>query len=99
MRTHRSVAGLLVVGLSVTLVLLLVACLVSAVAIQQRVIPPPSFALRLGRVEIIAPCPRGILCDQSTPFYAIWQGEVQPNGSIQYRELFFVYLKPTRRYR
>ncbi|HLE29938.1 MAG TPA: hypothetical protein VI793_17560 [Anaerolineales bacterium] len=89
----------LVIGLSVTLVLLLVACLVSAVAIQQRVIPPPSFALRLGRVEIIAPCPRGILCDQSTPFYAIWQGEVQPNGSIQYRELFFVYLKPTRRYR
>ena len=90
----------LIISLSVTLVLLLVACLVSAVAIHQRMIPPPNFALRLGHVEIIAPCPRGILCDESTPFYAIWQGEMQPNGRIRYRELFFVYLKPTRhRYR
>ena len=95
---HRRLQQALVIGLSLTLVLLLAGCLLSAVAIQQRVLPPPAFAARLGRVEIAAPCPpQTFICDESTPFYAIWRGDIQPDGTIRYRELFFMYLRPTRR--
>jgi hypothetical protein len=85
-------------SLSLTLGLLLAACPLSVVAIQQRMIPPPSFAVRLGSVEIAAPCPpRVFICDESTPFYAVWRGDDEPDGSITYRQLFFMYLKPRHR--
>lgn len=86
----------LVIAMILMLVLLLAAGLLSVVAIHQRVLPPPAFAVRVGPNELIAPCPRGILCDKSTAFYAIWWGELQPNGRMRYQQLFFVYLKPNR---
>jgi hypothetical protein len=91
---------LLLIGLSVcvTLGLLLAACPLSIVAIQHRVIEPPRFAVRVGRAEITAPCPaRGRpLCDGPLPWYAIWWGDDQPDGSITYRLLYFIYLTPNR---
>jgi hypothetical protein len=95
-RWHQT--GLIVLSLGVTLGLLLAACPLSIVAIQQRVIAPPRFAVRVGSVEIAAPCPaRGFICDGSLPWYAIWWGDDQPDGSITYRQLYFIYLKPARR--
>ena len=86
----------IVVGLA--LALLLGACPLSALAVQHRVIAPPSFAVRLNGVEYAAPCPtRGFICDNQMPWYAIWRGDDEPNGTITYRQLFFVYLKPQRR--
>ena len=93
---HSTLQLALIVGLSLMLVVLLVSGLVYVVAVHQRLIAPPAFAVRLGRYELRAPCPRGILCDEFTPFYALWWGEPQPDGSIQYQELFFVYLKLDR---
>ena len=78
--------------------LLLAACPLSVVAIQQRVIEPPRFAVRVGQVEIAAPCPaQGFICDGPLPWYAIWWGDDQPDGSITYRQLYFIYLKSNRR--
>ena len=77
-------------------VLLFAAGALAVAAIDERVLPPPAFSVRLGGYELIAPCPRGILCDKSTPFYAIWWGVPQLNGGTQYRPLFFVYLKSAR---
>ncbi len=95
---HRHLQLALIISVSLTLILLLAACPLSAVAIQQRVIPPLSFAVRLGRVEISGPCPPHMFeCDESTPFYAIWRGDLQPDGTIRYHELFFMYLRPPRR--
>lgn len=95
---HRHLQLALIISVSLTLILLLAACPLSAVAIQQRVIPPLTFTARLGRVEISAPCPpRELVCDESTPFYAVWRGDLQPDGTILYRELFFMYLRPPRR--
>ena len=95
---HRHRRRAVVLGLGLMFGLLLAACALSAIAMHQRVIPPPAFAIRLGHVEIAAPCPpRGFSCDESLPWYAIWRGDDEPDGSITYRQLFFVYLRPTRR--
>lgn len=88
----------LVIGLSLLLLFLLLACLLSAVGVHQRLIPPPAFAVRLGPVEFAAPCPPQMsVCDESTPFYALWHGVELPDGTMRYRYLFFVYLAPERR--
>jgi hypothetical protein len=88
----------LVVGLSLALGLLLAACPLGVVAVQNRVVPPPSFALRFGNMEIAAPCPtRVFICPQPMPWYAIWQSEERVDGSIKFRQLFFMYLAPARR--
>lgn len=85
----------LIIGLSLTLGFLLIACPLSAIAVHQRLIPPPTFAVRLGPFEIAAPCPsRGFICDDSTPFYSLWRCIEQPDGSIRCHQLFFAYLKP-----
>ncbi len=95
---RRHQLGLVVLSVCVTLGLLLAACPLSAVAIQQRVITPPHFAMRVGSIELAAPCPpRALICDGPLPWYAIWWGNDQPDGSITYRQLYFVYLKPNRR--
>jgi hypothetical protein len=94
----RHPIGLIVLSVCLTLGLLLAACPLSVVAIQQRVIEPPRFAVRFGSVEIAAPCPaQGFICDGPLPWYAIWWGDDQPDGSITYRQLYFIYLKPYRR--
>jgi hypothetical protein len=67
-------------------------------AVQQGLLRPPGFALQLGRLELSAPCPaQGFVCDSSVPYYALWRGDPQPDGSIRYRQLYFIYLKPVRR--
>jgi hypothetical protein len=97
-RHRRHQIGLIGLSLCVTLGLLLAACPLSVVAIQQRVIAPPRFAMRVGSVELAAPCPtRGFICDASLPWYAIWRGDDQPDGSTTYRQLYFIYLKSARR--
>lgn len=91
---------IVLIGLSVGLVLalLLAAVPLSIVAVQQRVIEPPRFAVRVGGVEIAAPCPaRGFDCTGPLPWYAIWWGDDQPDGSITYRQIYFIYLKRARR--
>ena len=98
-RGYRSRRGVrvLVTSLAMALVLLLAACPVSVVAIQQRVIAPPAFALRLGNVEFAAPCPtHEFICDEGTPWYAIWRTEDLPDGRTIGRQLFFMYLRPKR---
>lgn len=86
-----------VVGLSLLLMFLLLACLLSVVAVHQRFIPPPAFAVSLGPMVLAAPCPPQMsVCDESTPFYAVWQGVKLPNGKIRYHYLFFIYLAPER---
>jgi hypothetical protein len=96
--SRRHQFGLIGLSLCVTLGLLLAACPLSVVAVQQRVIVPPRFAVRVGSVEIAAPCPaRGFICDGPLPWYAIWWGDDQPDGSITYRQLYFTYLKPAQR--
>jgi hypothetical protein len=93
----RHQLGLIGLSLCVTLALLLAVCPLSVIAVQQRVIEPPRFALRVGSVEIAAPCPaQGFICDGPLPWYAIWWGDDQPDGSITYRQLYFIYLKSNR---
>jgi len=85
----------LVVGLSVALAATILACLLGVAGYKQRLLSPPSFVVRIGQVEYSAPCPaRGLICSKSPPFYAIWRAEEQPDGSINYRELFFIYRGP-----
>src|SRR5262245_50250498 len=93
----RRGARALVVGLTMALALFLAACPMSLLAIQQRVITPPAFAIRIGNVEFAAPCPtRVFICDEGTPWYAIWRTEDMPDGSTIGRQLFFMYLRPKR---
>jgi hypothetical protein len=88
----------LIVAVSLAMVLLLTGCLLGLAAVHQRVIPPPAFSVQLVGVEIAGPCPsRVITCDKYPPFYALWRGDRQPDGRMVYRQLFFVYLRPTRR--
>jgi hypothetical protein len=95
-RTQRG-ARALVLGLALALGLLLAACPMGLLAIQQRVLAPPAFAFRIGNVEFAAPCPtRVFVCDEGTPWYAIWRSEDLPDGSIKGRHLFFMYLRPKR---
>lgn len=76
-------------------------CLISAasvVAIQQRIITAPTVSLRLGGLEVAAPCPpQGFICDESTPFFAVWVGRDRPDGSTNYKEIFFMYLGKLRK--
>ncbi|HNP70972.1 MAG TPA: hypothetical protein PLO33_04090 [Kouleothrix sp.] len=95
---HRRPRLTVLVGLGMALVLLLAACPLSLLAVQQRVIRPPAFAFEVGGVEFAAPCPRrGFVCDEGTPWYAVWRGDPEPDGSITYRQLFFMYLRRQRR--
>jgi hypothetical protein len=95
---RRHQAWLIGVSLCLTLGLLLAACPLGALALQHRLIAPPQFSVRFGSVEIAAPCPRrGFICDHPLPWYAVWWGDDQPDGSITYRQLYFIYLKPVRR--
>ena len=85
-------------ALAVVLLMVLAACPLSVVAIQQRLITPPTFTVDIGEVEFAAPCPnRRVSCPPPLPWYAIWRGDREPDGSITYRQIFFIYLKPDKR--
>jgi hypothetical protein len=92
----RRLLPAIVIAVSLMLVLLFIAGVLIVVAIDQRVLPPPGFAVRLAGYELVAPCPPNLLCDESTPFYAIWWGQPKPTGGTRYRQLFFAYLKSAR---
>jgi hypothetical protein len=38
------------------------------------------------------------VCDEATPWYAIWWGEYRPDGSVRYEQVFFTYLRPRKRH-
>jgi hypothetical protein len=87
------------IGLGLALALVLAAAPLSIVAMQNRLITPPAFAFKIGGVEFAAPCParRRLDCSPPLPWYAIWRGDPEPDGTTSYREIFFIYLKPDRR--
>lgn len=94
-RRRRYVAPL--IGLGIALVLLLASCPLGVVAVRNRLISPPTFAFNIGEVEFAAPCPKRIfVCTPPLPWYAIWRGDPEPDGSITYRQIFFMYLNPAR---
>src|SRR5262245_60245996 len=98
-RPYRSRRGArtLVLSVAIALGLLLAACPMSLLAVQQRLVAPPAFAIRLGNVEFAAPCPTQVfVCDEGTPWYAVWRTEDMPDGSTIGRQLFFMYLRPKR---
>ena len=65
-----------------------------AMAVYERVIPPPAFSVRVAGVEFAAPCPPSeFTCEEYPAFFALWRGDPQPDGSVLYRQLWFVYLK------
>jgi hypothetical protein len=90
-------AGL--IAASVMLAVLVGAVGVAALALYQGWLHPPAFSVKLGRVELSAPCPaQGFDCEPKQPYYAVWRGDPQPDGSIRYRLVYFTYLnRPGRR--
>lgn len=89
-----------------------------AMAVYERVIPPPTFSVKVGATEFAAPhsgerellrsspaqaplapapCPPSeFTCEEYPAFFALWRGDPQPDGSVLYRQLWFVYLKTKR---
>ncbi|HEX5688703.1 MAG TPA: hypothetical protein VFX76_01820 [Roseiflexaceae bacterium] len=95
-RRHRYQVVFVAMGL--VIFLLLAACPLGALGVHQRVIPPPSFSLRIGNRELVGPCPARLpVCDETTPWYAIWWGEHRPDGGVRYKQIFFAYLRPLKR--
>jgi len=86
----------LIIGAS----LLLAACLLGlaglGLAVQQRALELPRFAVRIGALSVMAPCPPPYDCDTRLNYYAVWRGRDLPNGDTHYDEVFFTYL-PKRR--
>jgi hypothetical protein len=92
-RASRLAQAGLIAG-SILLALLVGAVGLGVWALREGRLHPPPFEVKLGRVELSAPCPmQGFDCDPTLPYYAIWRGDGQPDGSIRYRLLYFTYLK------
>jgi hypothetical protein len=89
-------AGL--IASSLGLAVMMAAAGLGVLALYQGWMRPPAFAVKLGRIELSAPCPaQGFDCDPQVRYYAIWRGDQQPDGSIRYRLMYFTYLnKPSR---
>ena len=93
--THRlAQAGLALAGLM--LLLAVATCALAATSLRLGVVQPPAFSVRVGTVELAAPCPQAFSCDVNQPYYAIWRGDPQPDGSVKFSELYFVWLKGRR---
>ncbi len=94
--SHSRLGQALIIGAS----LLLVACLLAlaglVLALQQRALEPPQFAVHVGHVYWVAPCPPPYDCDVKLNYYAVWRGHDLPNGEIHYDEVFFTYLPQKR---
>lgn len=98
-RTRQRVAWLVagVMGLCVVVGVPCALLPLGAVAVYERVIPPPTFSVKVGATEFAAPCPPSeLICDEYPPFFALWRGDQQPDGSVEYRQLIFIYLNPKR---
>ena len=94
----RLVLAGLIAG-SLMLAIFAIAVGAGALALHQGWLHPPPCSVKVGRIELSAPCPaRGFHCDPKLPYYAIWRGDPQPDGSIRYRLVYFTYLnRPERR--
>ncbi len=90
-------APALLVAVSLALVLALAAGPLLALGIQRRMVAPPAFALRVGRYELVAPCPKNVICDVDTPFFGVWLGRERADGSMNYKSVFFMYRHPPQR--
>lgn len=84
------IAGILVVGA------LALACTLLAGALRLGLVRPPAFSVPVGDTWLVAPCPDELNCPDELPYYAVWQGERQPDGSTSYELRYFTYL-PRRR--
>ena len=92
-RSDHRLLQALVIAASLLLVLTMAALVLGVVAIEQRAVPLPAFSVRIGHVQFGAPCPSPAFeCDVVTNYYAIWRGDDQPDGTIQFHEIFFTYL-------
>jgi len=93
LRRDRWVQALVILA-SLLLVLFMLGLGGLALAIQQRVLNPPHFALHVGHYYLTAPCPNPTLvCDPDVNYYAIWTGHDLPDGRIHFDEIYFSYLK------
>lgn len=96
-RLHASLGLSLVVGVSLLLTLLCASLGLFGLAIYHRLVPPPAFSVRMGAVEIAAPCPPSELqCEEYPAYYAVWRGDLQADGSMQYKLMWFSYLNRKR---
>jgi hypothetical protein len=75
---------------------LVAGCALSAGAVGLGLLRPPGFHLPLGRTWLVAPCPAEMGCPPDAPYYAVWEGARNPDGSTSYELRFFTYL-PRRR--
>ena|SRR5690348_4251891 len=89
--SHR-LAQAAIILVSLLLVLSAVACALSVVGVRQGALELPAFSLRMGHLELTAPCPAIFGCDIHLPYYAVWFGHDLPDGSVQYQQLYFVWL-------
>jgi hypothetical protein len=96
---RNRVALAAIVSVCLLLTLSTGACLLSVAGVYEGVLPAPAFSVHIGAVEIDAPCPNlGVSCDTALPFYSVWRGDPQPNGTIQFHQLYFVWLKHSWRH-
>ena len=87
----------LVIAASLLVVAALLAVGLLVVAIQQRLVEPPRFALHFGQVYLDAPCPNpAVNCDINLNYYAVWRGQQLPDGRIHYEQVYFTYLQKKR---
>lgn len=96
MRRIRT-AGLILLVL--LLALILAGPPLGLLAIERRLLDPPAFSLRIGDQELAAPCPPPMAqhCGQGLPYYAVWRGVRRPDGTTNYRLIYFAYLpRPDR---
>ena len=97
MKARLAQAG--IIAASLMLVVLVASLGLATLSVRQGWLHPPPFTVMLGRVELSAPCPaKGMDCDPQLPYYAIWRGDPQPDGSIHYRQLYFWYLNSPSRH-
>jgi hypothetical protein len=93
--TLRRARTIAVALLALLLALLIGSCLLGLLAIRQGLLAPPPFALRLGDMELAGPCPprMGAQCGQGLPYYAIWRGQPEDDGSTTYHLIYFTHLR------
>jgi hypothetical protein len=92
---RNRVATAAIVSVCLLLTLSMAACFLSVAGVYERVLPLPVFALHAGSIEFDTPCPSlGVSCDSHEPFFSMWRGDRQVDGSVTYHQLFFVWLKP-----
>jgi hypothetical protein len=89
----RPVAQAAVVLAGLLLALAMAACALGAAGVRLGALRPPTFSITFAGHELAAPCPQALSCDINQPYYALWRGDQRPDGSWNFHELFFMWLK------